>query len=106
MTIMQGDEYAIYINLTDEEGNSIVEYLSECLVTMGTETWSGETGTIEYDQETDSLFFILTESQTFNMIGVVPFQLRAIFGDDIFGVPLEPVFVLPSINKTEVHHED
>lgn len=102
MTIMQGDSYTVYIDLKDETGEPVGEYLSDIIVTIGHNSWSGHDGTIGYDSDEQAPFFVLEESQTFNMIGVEFFQIRAIFGDDIYGIPMEPVFVIPSIDRTEV----
>lgn len=102
MNIMQGDEYDVYLTLTDADGETITtEGVADVEVGLGGMFFSLSENTISYDAEKGAWVFRLSEENTTEMSGVLSFQVRVTFdNDDIVGTRLPLVYVTTKMNRS------
>ena len=95
MNIMQGDEYDVYLTLTDADGETIsTEGVADVEVGMGGVVFKYSANTLSYDSEKGAWVFRLTEETTATFKGVLTFQVKVTFdNDDIVGTRLPLVYV-------------
>lgn len=106
MTIMQGDQTAIAVKLTDEAGGEIIPNdVSDVVITLGAVTrhTTDETYPVQYDPILTAWIFAVTQEDTLAFrAGVFKLSARVLFTDGaVGGANVATVFVLPSQN-TEV----
>ena len=101
MNIMQGDEYDVYLTLTDADGETITtEGVADVEVGLGGMFFSLSENTISYDAEKGAWVFRLSEENTTEMRGVLSFQVRVTFdNDDIVGTRLPLVYVTTKMSR-------
>lgn len=95
MNIMQGDEYDVYLTLTDADGETITtEGVEDVEVGLGGLSFSLSGETIAFDSDKGAWVFRLSEWQTSAMTGVLSFEVRVTFdNDDKVGTRLPLVYV-------------
>lgn len=95
MNIMQGDEYDVYLTLTDADGETIsTEGVADVEVGFGGKFFTYTGNTLTYDSDKGAWVFHLTEATTSAFHGVLSFQVRVTFdNDDIVGIRLPLVYV-------------
>lgn len=101
---MQGDEYDVYLTLTDADGETITtEGVADVEVGLGGMFFSLSDNTLSFDAENGAWVFRLSEESTTGMSGVLSFQVRVVFdNDDIVGTRLPLVYVTTSMQRPEV----
>lgn len=101
MNIMQGDEYDVFLTLTDADGETITtEGVADVEVGLGGMFFSLSENTISYDAEKGAWVFRLNEEETEDMKGVLSFQVRVTFdNDDIVGTRLPLVYVTTKMSR-------
>lgn len=98
MNIMQGDEYDVYLTLTDADGETITtEGVADVEVVLGGLSFSLSDNTIAFDSEKGAWVFRLMETETQEMTGVLSFEVHVTFdNDDRVGTRLPLVYVTTS----------
>ena len=104
MTIIQGDQVTIAVQLTDEADNIITpDDVDGVVLTLGTvsrRSWDEEYP-VEYDQLLRSWLLAVTQEDSFALrAGVAKMSARVVFLDGgIGGANVATVFVLPAQNR-------
>ena len=101
MNIMQGDEYDVFLTLTDADGALITtEGVTDVEVGLGGLFFSLTGNTLSYNSDRGAWVFRLEEDKTEAMKGVLSFQVRVTFdNDDIVGTRLPLVYVTTSMQR-------
>lgn len=101
MNIMQGDEYDVFLTLTDADGEPITtEGVTDVEVGLGGLFFSLTGNTLSYNSDRGAWVFRLEEDKTEAMKGVLSFQVRVTFDNsDIVGTRLPLVYVTTSMQR-------
>lgn len=101
MNIMQGDEYDVFLILTDADGAPITtEGVTDVEVGLGGLFFSLTGNTLSYNSDRGAWVFRLEEDKTEAMKGVLSFQVRVTFDNsDIVGTRLPLVYVITSMQR-------
>lgn len=101
MNIMQGDEYDVFLTLTDADGETITtEGVADVEVGLGGLFFCLSENTISFDSEKGAWVFRLAEEETEGMKGVLSFHVRVTFdNDDIVGTRLPLVYVTTKMSR-------
>lgn len=101
--IMQGDEYFIGIQLTNENDEVIsLDDIKAVEFILGELRWTYPSDDVSYDAHAESFYIRLTQEQTLNMFGKQTLQVRVKFtNDEVIGAIYGDIFLQYASERSE-----